>query len=166
MQIIFFISTGIKKIYFFPFLHCPCPPSWHLKIRSKFSIIVIAASSASFLVMVLSLLASTSRKISVKFSKPYCSSVSKQSGSWISLMVNPSLLRSQALNVALIKSTVTRKYMSLKYAQNHFLLKSNSPERFGMMQMNKMKSLMTNMLAILPINGAFLMCQSSGHHYL
>ena len=26
-ETILFISTRIKKIYFFPFLHCPCPPS-------------------------------------------------------------------------------------------------------------------------------------------
>ena len=115
----FSISTRIKRFIFsirmvtVPYVvggH-ESEKNWH---RSKFSIIVIAASSASFLVMLLSLLASTSKKISVKFSKPYCSSVSKQSDLWISSMVTPSLLRSHALNVASIKST-SQTFMKKKY---------------------------------------------------
>ena len=76
-------------------------------VRSKSPIIVIAASSPSFLLMILSLFASIVKKVSVKFEKPYCSSVSKQSDLCISSIVSPLLLRSQALNVASIKSTVT-----------------------------------------------------------
>ena len=112
--------------------------------RSKF---LKAASSPSCLVMTLSLFASISKKVSDKLSMPYCSIISKQSDFWISSKVSPLLSRSQTSNVSDIGSKMTSIH---KKILNTFLkCYKNLPERFGMMQMEKMKSLKTNILVIL-----------------
>ena len=113
--------------------------------RSKY---LKTASSPSCLVMTLSLFASISKKVSNKFSIPYtCSIYSKQSDFWISSKVSPLLSRSQTSNVSDIGSKMTSIH---KKISNTFLkCYKNLPERFGMMQMEKMKSLKTNILVIL-----------------
>ena len=137
--------------------------------RSKF---LKAASSPSCLVMTLSLFASISKKVSDKFSMPNSSwSVFKQSNFWISLKVSPLLSRSQTSNVLDIGSTKTSFqkniwYFTLKTTFFKLIWFINLPEIFGMMQMEKMKSLMTNMPVILSSNGAFLMLWSFTHPHL